>query len=368
MRHPQYNISRGAGQTQFVINDIAAVIVEDMNKDFFDNYSIYPACLPKQGLAKEDSSVIHSGWSAPPPVQYLWRFAPPYLPFYKDFLKQWHYKMKMATCKDPLNINGFQLEFPTNTYYPPGVICAKEYQRLFCPTSGESGSPLMVRNGQSMKRYEAHGILSFIKGCDRFIFSRVNRNPDQKRFILVQSTSNPAVYTKLSCFLPWIAQQYNLGYTQSLTMNQDPACSIGTGDITDVTDPAGDPNMTCRGIRGFTPLSGIITDQELPCLFPVYLDGRLLNECVQFNVENLNYPLFACLTRNLTIKFEDTGINSVSSASFSQILSTGFCEDKSAQQPGDLLPPLNPFIRNYSSSERGSPGLTCHNNCPGGNY
>ena len=80
MRHPEYDISRGANQTQFVINDIAAVIVEDVDKDIFDRHRIYPACLPRQQLTEDESSAIHSGWSAPPPLQYLWRFAPPYLP------------------------------------------------------------------------------------------------------------------------------------------------------------------------------------------------------------------------------------------------------------------------------------------------
>ena len=196
-------------------------------------------------MDEDENSAIHSGWSTPPPVEYLWTFAPPYLAFYKDFFKQWHHRMDITSCTDPLNINGFPLEFPTNTYYPPGVICATEFQRLFCPTSGESGSPLMISTGGPIRRFEAHGILSFIKGCNRFLFSKVNQNPNQNRYMLLQSTSNPAVYARLSCYLPWIAQQYNLEYKETF---KEPSCSIGSGDITDVTDPAGDPKITCRGI------------------------------------------------------------------------------------------------------------------------
>ena len=62
-------------------------------------------------------------------------------------------------------VSGLDLEFPSNTYYPPGLVCAKENTKLFCPTSGESGSPLMRKN--SVDRIEAQGILSFIKACDR---------------------------------------------------------------------------------------------------------------------------------------------------------------------------------------------------------
>ena len=92
--------------------------------------------------------------------------------------------------------------FTTNTFYPPGTICAKEQFNQFCPTSGESGnivnvmheftdqhyveawamgknfynfqhvsntvsgSPLMTESSES--RLTAEGILSFVKGCSRY--------------------------------------------------------------------------------------------------------------------------------------------------------------------------------------------------------
>ena len=56
--------------------------------------------------------------------------------------------MEFAECRDPTfnEVTGVQLEYPSNTYYPPGLVCAKENTRWFCPTSGESGSPLMKKN------------------------------------------------------------------------------------------------------------------------------------------------------------------------------------------------------------------------------
>ena len=49
-------------------------------------------------------------------------------------------------CEDPIiNVNGDQFNFPTDTYYPPGTICANEVYQEACFFSGDSGSPLMMR-------------------------------------------------------------------------------------------------------------------------------------------------------------------------------------------------------------------------------
>ena len=124
--------------------------------------------------------------------------------------------MLFVECRDPKEediLDGFVFPYtyPTNTYYPPGLVCAREYQRNFCPTSGESGSTLMKENSEG--RFEATGILSFIKGCRIFRFADNLQNYPvfERHNILDQRSSNPSVYTKISCFLPWIADQYDLG-------------------------------------------------------------------------------------------------------------------------------------------------------------
>merc|ERR1719322_1603814 len=118
--------------------------------------------------------------------------------------------MEIAECRDPLvnPVNGDNLIYPTDTSYPAGTVCAKEYTRSSCFTTGDSGSPLMIK--QSDTRYNTEGILSFIKGCDVFAFGVGNSKGN--RFLLNQQSENPSVYTKLSCFLPWIANQYDLTY------------------------------------------------------------------------------------------------------------------------------------------------------------
>ena len=135
---------------------------EDNFAEKSELHKIYPACLPTQPLTS--TSGVHSGWSTPPPKEYVETNVPLYLEAYHQFPKQWHYAMDIVTCRDPLNdyFTGAPLNYATNSYYPPGTVCATEIQKEFCPTSGESGSPLMVKDSQS--RYVASGLKSFIKG------------------------------------------------------------------------------------------------------------------------------------------------------------------------------------------------------------
>ena len=125
-------------------------------------HKIYPACLPTKPLTA--TSGIHSGWSTPPPREFVETYVPLYLGVYHQFAKQWHYAMDIVTCRDPLTNywTGDPLNYATDSYYPPGTVCATEIWNTFCPTSGESGSPLMVRDDQS--RFIISGLKSFIKG------------------------------------------------------------------------------------------------------------------------------------------------------------------------------------------------------------
>ena len=71
--------------------------------------------------------------------------------------------MNITKCEDPKTNfeTGQILNYPTNSYYPPGTVCAVEKEGEFCPTGGESGSPLMVTDDEG--RMVAEGIHSFIK-------------------------------------------------------------------------------------------------------------------------------------------------------------------------------------------------------------
>ena len=141
---------------------------------------------------------------------------------------------------------------------------------------------------ENNNRFEIDGILSFIKGCRIFLFGETT--PSSAQFstfnTLEQSSDNPSVYTKLSCFLPWVAQQYNLNYDQQ---GDDPACSQGTGNITDVTSE----DRVCLGNPSFGTTVQELDEKE--CIFPFYFDGQLVNDCIQLGKkEHLKLKLILC--------------------------------------------------------------------------
>ena len=82
---------------------------------------IFPACLPTQQRTSTEG--FQSGWSKPMPERYLQNHAPAFLDIYDKFYKQTQYKMDIfEKCEDPNNVDefGIEVEYPTNTYYPPG--------------------------------------------------------------------------------------------------------------------------------------------------------------------------------------------------------------------------------------------------------
>ena len=170
--HPDFNISRGEENSQFVAADIATLHVSDDNfEQQSRTHNINPACLPTQPIS-DTVSAVYSGWSTPPPLDYVTANAPEYLEVFGEFSKQWHYSMDIRKCEDPRNYPvtynthnianaSVPLTYPTDSYYPPGTVCSVEREGKFCPTSGESGSPLMVTDDEG--RLVAEGINSFIK-------------------------------------------------------------------------------------------------------------------------------------------------------------------------------------------------------------
>jgi len=109
------------------------------------------------------------------------------------------------------------------------------------------------------------------QGCSSFNFRNIFQNVSSTYSVLSQFSENPAVYTKLSCFLPWVAAQYDLEYTP--VGEADPACLTGQGDITEVTA------KVCR-----TTPSDIWADQrdqiEARCIFPFTLNGESHSTCI----------------------------------------------------------------------------------------
>ena len=211
--------------------------------------------------------------------------------------------MTQVPCKDLVIdfLTGSFLKYPTNSYYPPWTVCASETFREFCPTSGESGSPLMVKDEDA--RVAVEGLLSFIKGCSRFDFRQFGSSSFQYNYTrLDQESGNPIVYTKLSCFLPWVAAQYDMDYTP--TGDPDPACLTGNGNITEVTAEV------CRSIQ--SQISILLPPQlynttyfgrdetEAPCIFNFTINGgESQNGCIMDAIQDFTRPVFRCPVRTI---------------------------------------------------------------------
>ena len=106
--------------------------------------------------------------------------------------------MDIQKCLDPeawinpaaINFPSFNVVYkdPSNTFYPPGVICATENTNVFCSTAGESGSPLMIKD--SKDKFSADGILSFTKGCGHFAF---NSFDDEGKFHHIMTNTSQSI-------------------------------------------------------------------------------------------------------------------------------------------------------------------------------
>ena len=215
----------------------------------------------------------------------------------------------------------------------------------------------MVKEEKRPQRFFNEGILSFVKGCEQFLLRP--RKEDGTAFQLLQSSENPAAYAKLSCFLPWVAEQYGLSYEP----DNDESCKEGTG-------PTPPYNATCRQNKG-TDLFG----KEHPCIFPFYYRGKgPYDECTRFEEENFLYPVFRCPVRNITTKFPGTDINHFEE----QLeLTAGYCIDLDAAAAAGCDPTsifsgdchfrlLNPALE-CDPTFKVQPFSTCNNECPGGN-
>ena len=258
--HPNYNITRGVNNSQYVINDIATLhLREDLSET--DISRLTPVCLPPSQSGKQFG--LHAGWSAPPPPQFIKDFHPQFEPFTRDFHKMMHYNMTLLPCQDPKQFfdengdTGINVTYQTDSYYPPGTICAREKNSEFCPTSGESGSPLIVPDQEG--RFSALGVNSFLKGCSSFSWTDT---------ALKQFSSNPLVYSRLSCFLPWIAEQYNMSFTAA---EEEPECQQGVGNINEIT------TEVCRTTP--TDVADIWLQLEAECIFPFTLDNVTHTQC-----------------------------------------------------------------------------------------
>ena len=320
VRHPDYSISEGPGGG----SDIAVFKVEDKElEQYGGERRLYPACLPGGGA----EAGLHAGWSRPPPQDFLKNHAAGFLPFYSDFSKLWHYKMEVQErCRDPLvsATFGLSLAHPSDSPYPAGLLCARDFSRQSCFGPGQGGAPLMAAKDGKL---HAEGILSFVKGCDTFTIGPV----DETSWQMTRISETPAAYLQLSCFLPWVAAQYGLTY-------QGPAtCAQATG-------------RQATGQACNSTISNLFA-KEKECIFPFIYEGQRYEECMQFDEEGFEMPVFRCPVYPSTTKVD--GVNSYSFVG----LTDGHC--LTADKEVDPAMECSPWFKVAPFSQ-------CKNSCPGG--
>ena len=111
--------------------------------------------------------------------------------------------------------------------------------------------------------------------------------------ILFQESEKPSVYTKLSCFLPWIAEEYAMDFTETVD-DKNQECSVGSGNVDDLNTDE------CR----------CSCSNEDHCIFPFYYNGKLYDGCAYLEYQDflVQGPINQCPTKNITRKID--GINS----------------------------------------------------------
>ena len=130
-----------------------------------------------------------------------------------------------------------------------------------------------------------------VLGCSDFSWYR--HPPSFVR--LSQESVNPSVYTRLHCYLPWIAKQYFMLYTSVLDPIFDPACNNGQGDINEVGTEECRSNPTNQPAR----YNLVASPEESSCIFPFQLDGQEYNKCILQGIEGFTQPLFKCPVRRI---------------------------------------------------------------------
>jgi len=222
-------------------SDISVYIVDDSDFTMHPDF-VWPACLPRA----DDSYLpgnkgILSGWIAPPPL-YLFDGNSNLLSYELNQLFEKEALYAKVRCEDP-----DWMWKSSNSFYPAGTACYADPAAASSVEFGISGSGIMrpfvrnVRENESV-RYSWAGALSMSKGAN---YPRISPTT------VVMLSNNPTVFTDGSCYLDWIAAQYNLSLPADFTV---PArCSQSAGSKQDVNQ------TTCisRSLEPTTPFGNV---------------------------------------------------------------------------------------------------------------
>ena len=168
--------------------------------------TIWPICFPKKEYLKDVPGIL-AGWRDP---------RPPYYGYGDDEENANVFRLRnletrqarmnqTAKCEDPA-----WMKIPSpGTFYPAGVVCARDPSGASCLQFGNSGSGLMrayIGHPGGPYWYSWEGSLSMYKGCDQAITCLVATGSAFN----AQRGDNPGIFSQASCYLTWIAEQYGM--------------------------------------------------------------------------------------------------------------------------------------------------------------
>ena len=218
------------------------------------------------------------------------------------------------------------------------------------------------------------GHLSYLKGCQQFEMGSTNP-PKNTQFEFKLSAENPLAYTKLFCFLPWIATQFGLTFASG--PEADEACLVGSGE-----KPAS--KSTHQDNAQFFPLTpnkedvpckeafGLLPDLQFPCIFPFRYGDVTYNSCTTLETSDFIVPVWRCPVFNSTKKYtDDKGVEMNWFPEEDADTAEGYCLDvenalEKLTGSGEIELLVNPDKEECHPLTRIHPFSTCRNECPGG--
>ena len=167
----------------------------------------------------------------------------------------------------------------------------------------------------SSTRKYIEGILSFTKGCSLFDLWKEDdfRGTGRSTSYLEQESENPSVYTKLSCYLPWIAEQYNMEYDNSAEMTLNLECTTSIGDKNEIANTGECRTAWIPGIDLLADGTGA-NGGEVLCKFPFYWNGKLYDQCIMLEEDDMILPVFRC-----PILDSETKINGINAYTYEDL-------------------------------------------------
>jgi hypothetical protein len=206
--------------------DISVYIVDAADLNLNPDY-VWPACLPKADESYiPGNRGILAGWTQSLPNYFYDPFATTLNEYESQNVRERQALYERVNCADPAWMK-------SNTYYPPGTVCYTDAARASTVQFGVSGSGIVrpflhtdQTGGSSTPRYSWIGPLSLSKGSDSPLQS--------SNLVRSQFSENPAVFTDASCYLGWIAAQYNL--TLPAGYSAPDSCDKSSGNILDANN------------------------------------------------------------------------------------------------------------------------------------